>query len=69
VVKEEMMKATDLRSKNVDELNNELIELRRAQFSLRMQSATQQLNNPDQIKKTRRDIARIKTVLAEKARA
>ncbi len=63
------MKATDLRSKNVDELNNELIELRRAQFSLRMQSATQQLNNPDQIKKTRRDIARIKTVLAEKARA
>lgn len=63
------MKATDLRSKNIDELNNELIELRRAQFSLRMQSATQQLNNPDQMKKTRRDIARIKTVLAEKARA
>ncbi len=63
------MKATDLRSKNIDELNNELIELRRAQFSLRMQSATQQLNNPDQIKKTRRDIARIKTVLAEKAKA
>ncbi|HSR01165.1 MAG TPA: 50S ribosomal protein L29 [Methylophilaceae bacterium] len=63
------MKATDLRSKNVDELNNELIELRRAQFSLRMQSATQQLNNPDQMKKARRDIARIKTVLAEKAKA
>jgi large subunit ribosomal protein L29 len=63
------MKATDLRSKNTDELNNELIELRRAQFSLRMQSATQQLNNPDQIKKTRRDIARVKTVLAEKAKA
>lgn len=64
-----MMKATDLRSKNVDELNNELIELRRAQFSLRMQSATQQLNKPDQILKTRRNIARIKTVLAEKAKA
>ncbi|MFV1921856.1 MAG: 50S ribosomal protein L29 [Methylotenera sp.] len=63
------MKATDLRSKNIDELNSELIELRRAQFSLRMQSATQQLNNPDQMKKTRRDIARIKTVLAEKAKA
>ncbi|MCH9798772.1 MAG: 50S ribosomal protein L29 [Methylophilaceae bacterium] len=63
------MKATDLRSKNVDELNNELIELRRAQFSLRMQSATQQLNKPDQILKTRRNIARIKTVLAEKAKA
>lgn len=64
-----MMKATDLRSKNTDELNNELIELRRAQFSLRMQAATQQLNKPDQILKTRRNIARIKTVLAEKARA
>ncbi len=63
------MKATDLRSKNTDELNNELIELRRAQFSMRMQSATQQLNKPDQILKTRRNIARIKTVLAEKAKA
>jgi|TARA_B110000977_G_C10941177_1_gene440925 large subunit ribosomal protein L29 len=69
VVKENMMKATDLRSKNTDELNNELIELRRAQFSMRMQSATQQLNKPDQILKTRRNIARIKTVLAEKAKA
>ena len=63
------MKATELRSKNVDELNNELIELRRAQFNLRMQAGTQQLNNPDQMKKTRRNIARIKTVLAEKAKA
>ncbi len=63
------MKATELRSKNTDELNNELIELRRAQFSLRMQAATQQLNKPDQILKTRRNIARIKTVLAEKAKA
>jgi large subunit ribosomal protein L29 len=69
VVKEKMMKATDLRSKNIDELNSELIELRRAQFSLRMQSATQQLNKPDQILKTRRNIARVKTVLAEKAKA
>lgn len=63
------MKATDLRSKNTDELNKELIELRRAQFNLRMQAGTQQLNNPDQMKKTRRNIARIKTVLAEKAKA
>ena len=63
------MKATELRSKNMDELNNELIELRRAQFNLRMQAGTQQLNNPDQMKKTRRNIARIKTVLAEKAKA
>ncbi len=61
------MKASELRSKKTDELNAELIELRRAQFSLRMQAATQQLNKPDQIQKTRRDIARVKTVLAQKA--
>ncbi len=63
------MKASELRTKKTDELNKELIELRRAQFSLRMQSATQQLNKPDQILKTRRDIARVKTVLAEQAKA
>ena len=62
------MKATDLRAKSVDELNAELIELRRAQFSLRMQMATQQLNKADQLGKTRKDVARVKTVLAEKAR-
>lgn len=62
------MKASELRNKKPDELNNELIELRRAQFSLRMQAATQQLNKPDQIQKTRRDIARVKTIIAEKAK-
>jgi len=62
------MKAADLRSKSVEELNNELIELRRAQFSQRMQLATQQLNKVDQIGKVRRDIARVRTVLAEKAK-
>lgn len=62
------MKASELREKNVEELNSELVELRRAQFSLRMQAGTQQLNNPDQVKKTRRNIARVKTVLAEKAK-
>lgn len=62
------MKATDLRAKSVDELNAELIELRRAQFSLRMQLATQQLNKVDQLGKVRKDVARVKTVLAEKAR-
>jgi large subunit ribosomal protein L29 len=62
------MKASDLRTKSVDELNNELIELRRAQFSLRMQLATQQLNKVDQVGKVRRDIARVRTVLAEKAK-
>lgn len=63
------MKASELRNKSVEELNNELIELRRAQFSLRMQLATQQLNQVDQIGKVRRDIARVRSVLAEKARA
>jgi large subunit ribosomal protein L29 len=62
------MKAVELRAKSVDELNNELIELRRAQFSLRMQLATQQLTKVDQLGKVRRDIARVRTVLAEKAR-
>ncbi len=60
------MKASDLRAKSVEELNNELIELRRAQFSMRMQLATQQLNKVDQVGKVRRDIARVRTVLAEK---
>jgi len=62
------MKAVELRAKSVDELNNELIELRRAQFSLRMQLATQQLSKVDKVSKVRRDIARVRTVLAEKSR-
>jgi large subunit ribosomal protein L29 len=62
------MKATDLRAKSVDALNAELIELRRAQFSLRMQLATQQLNKVDQLGKVRKDVARVKLVLAEKAK-
>ena len=62
------MKATDLRAKSVADLNAELIELRRAQFSLRMQIATQQLTKVDQLGKVRKDVARVKLVLAEKAR-
>ena len=62
------MKALDLRAKSVDELNAELIELRRAQFSLRMQIATQQLTKVDQLGKVRKDVARVKLVLAEKAK-
>jgi large subunit ribosomal protein L29 len=62
------MKAIDLRAKSVDELNAELIELRRAQFSLRMQVATQQLTKVDQLGKVRKDVARVKLVLAEKAK-
>jgi len=62
------MKAADLRNKSVEELNNELIELRREQFSLRMQLSTQQLNKVDQVGKVRRNIARVRTVLAEKSK-
>lgn len=62
------MKASELRAKSTDELNNELVELRRAQFSLRMQLATQQLNKVDQLGKVRKDIARVNSVLAEKAK-
>jgi large subunit ribosomal protein L29 len=61
------MKATDLRAKGAEELNKELLELLKAQFSLRMQHATQQLGNTSQIGKVRRDIARVRTILREKA--
>ena len=61
------MKAAELRAKSVGDLQNELVELMRAQFSLRMQVSTQQLSKVDQIGKVRRDIARVRTILAEKA--
>jgi large subunit ribosomal protein L29 len=61
------MKASELRQKGVDELNKELLDLLKAQFGLRMQIATQQLTNHSQIGKVRRDIARVRTVLREKA--
>ncbi|GAB6049696.1 50S ribosomal protein L29 [Hydrogenophilus islandicus] len=60
------MKAKELREKSVAELQDELLSLRKAQFSLRMQLATQQLSNTAQIGAVKRDIARVKTVLAEK---
>ncbi|MGB5081301.1 MAG: 50S ribosomal protein L29 [Burkholderiales bacterium] len=63
------MKASDLRAKDQAQLAKELEELLRAQFSLRMQKATQQLTNNSQLKKVRRDIARVRTVLTEKAEA
>lgn len=63
------MKAREMHAKSVEELERELAELSKAQFGLRVQLATQQLNNTAVLRKTRRDIARIKTVLAEKARA
>ena len=61
------MKAVELRSKSPDELRQELASLLKAQFSLRMQKATQQLSNTSQLKKVRRDIARVRSVMTEKA--
>jgi large subunit ribosomal protein L29 len=63
------MKASELRNKSVDELNAELLDLLKAQFSARMQHATQQLTNNSQLKQVRRDIARVRTLLREKASA
>ena len=63
------MKANELRQKNGAELDKELLDLRRAQFSLRMQIATQQLTNTSQLGKVRKDIARVKTIQREKAAA
>lgn len=63
------MKATDLRLKSEAELQNELNDLLKAQFGLRMQKATQQLTNNSQLKKVRRDIARVKTVMNSKGKA
>ncbi len=57
----------ELRDKTADELNEELIRLRRLQFSLRMQRASEQLPQTHLITETRRDIARVKTLLRELA--
>ena len=61
------MKASELRAKDPAQLSKELEELLRAQFGLRMQKATQQLTNSSQLKMVRRDIARVRTILKEKA--
>ena len=62
------MNAKQLRAKGALELNQELGALLKAHFSLRMQQATQQLTNSSELCRTRRAIARVRTILAEKAR-
>ena len=62
------MKAGELKAKSPEELRQELASLLKAQFGLRMQKATQQLTNTSQLGKVRRDIARVRTVLAQKAK-
>ena len=61
------MKASELRDKDAAALGRELTDLLKAQFGLRMQIATQQLSNTSQLKKVRRDIARVKTLMTEQA--
>jgi len=61
------MKASEIRGKTGEELQKELEGLLKAQFGLRMQVATQQLSNTSQLKKVRRDIARVRTIIKEKA--
>ena len=61
------MNTKEMRAKDSDALTKELQELQKAHFSLRMQKATQQLQNTSQMRKVRRDIARVRTVLTEKA--
>jgi large subunit ribosomal protein L29 len=62
------MKATELREKSKSDLENELVELRREQFNLRMQGATGELTTNHEFRRVRRDIARVKTVMGEIAR-
>ena len=63
------MSPAELRKKTDSELNEELVELRREQFNLRMQRSIGQLGNPARFRELRKDIARIKTVMGEKSRA
>ncbi len=62
------MKPEDIRAKSADELNDQLLQLKKEQFNLRFQRASGQLDNTARVRAVRRDIARIKTVLGERAR-
>ena len=63
------MKPSELRTKSVEDLQKELLELRKAQFGLRMQLATQSLTKNSEIQRVKREIAQVHTVLTEKAKA
>ena len=63
------MKASDVRAKTADELKSQLVDLKKEQFNLRFQRATQQLEKPSRVKEVRRDIARIKTILGQTSAA
>jgi large subunit ribosomal protein L29 len=61
-----MMKPSDLRTKTLDQLDEELVRLKKEQFNLRFQSATGQLENTSRVREVRRDIARVKTIARQK---
>jgi large subunit ribosomal protein L29 len=61
------MKASELRGKSIEDLQKELLGLLREQFNLRMQKGTGQLSQPHRVSQVRREIARVKTILSEKA--
>ena len=63
------MKASDLRAKTVDQLQDQLVQLKKEQFNLRFQKATGQLEGTARVRQVRRDIARIRTVLHGQATA
>ena len=64
-----MMKAKEIRNLSVEELNKKLEELKKDLFMLRMQHATNQLDNPMRLAATKKDIARVKTIIREKTNA
>ena len=64
-----MTKIADLRSQTTDQLSDELLKLKKEQFNLRFQAATSQLEKPSRVKEVRRDIARIKTIQAQRTAA
>jgi large subunit ribosomal protein L29 len=61
------MKVSEMKEKSVDELNDELLILKREQFTLRMQKGSGQLEKNHRLKEVRRDVARVKTILTQKA--
>ncbi|HIG23099.1 50S ribosomal protein L29 [Henriciella sp.] len=63
------MKTADLRSKSADQLQAQLVQLKKEQFNLRFQQATGQLEKTARVKEVRRDIARVKTLVAQQAKA
>lgn len=63
------MKPSELRDKTPDQLDDELVKLKKEQFNLRFQAATGQLENTTRVRVVKRDIARVKTIMAEKKKA